>query len=164
MGFPSPPNFILTQGHSSTVARGTWGLVRSVLLQGELPRSIKEMMFVAISYERNCRYCTAAHIACCRMLKVDPDWIEHIVKNVHALPDPKMRDMILFALKCAREPQSVNEVDHNKLRRHGLRTTEIVEIISMAALAVYANILADAMGMEADTMFAGSAIEQSLPI
>ena len=29
MGFPAPPNFIKTQGHSLSVARGTWGLVRT---------------------------------------------------------------------------------------------------------------------------------------
>ena len=29
MEFPSAPNFIMTQGHSSTVARGTWEVGRS---------------------------------------------------------------------------------------------------------------------------------------
>jgi len=153
MRFPSAPNFIMTQGHSPTVSRGTWDLVRSVLVSGELPRWIKEMMFVAISKERNCRYCTAAHIACCRMLKVNPEWIELAARDVELIPDPKLRDMILFALKCARAPQSLEAHDYGKLRRHGLRDREIVEIISMAALAVYANILADATGMEADAMF-----------
>ena len=153
MCFPSAPNFIMTQGHSPTVARGTWDLVRSVLVSGELPRWIKEMMFVAISYERNCRYCAAAHRACCRMLEVDPEWIELAGHSPALIPDPKLRDMILFALKCARSPQSLEEDDYAKLRGHGLRDKEIVEIISMAALAVYANILADATGMEDDPMF-----------
>ena len=153
MRFSSAPNFIMTQGHSPTVARGTWDLVRSVLVSGELPRWIKEMMFVAISSERNCRYCTAAHIACCRMLSVNPDWIKLAVVDVDAIPDKKLREMILFALKCARDPQSLAETDYAKLRKHGLENKEIVEIISMAGLAVYANILADATGMEEDPMF-----------
>jgi uncharacterized peroxidase-related enzyme len=153
MRFSSAPNFIMTQGHSSTVARGTWDLVRSVLVTGELPRWMKEMMFVAISSERNCRYCTAAHIACCRMLRVNPDWIELAAVDVDAIPDQKLREMILFALKCSRAPQSLTEVDYARLRRHGLEHKEIVEIISMAGLAVYANILADATGMEEDPMF-----------
>ncbi len=68
MGFPSPPNFIMTQGHSPTVARGSWDLVRNVLLTGKIERWIKEMIFAAISKDRNCHYCAAAHIACCRML------------------------------------------------------------------------------------------------
>ena len=38
MTFPSPPNFIMTQGHSPTGARGTWEVVRNVLVAGEIPR------------------------------------------------------------------------------------------------------------------------------
>src|SRR3569832_2176950 len=73
MGFPSPPNFITTQGHSLSVARGTWGLVQNVLVCGTLPRTLKELMFVAISQMRECRYCEAAHLACCRMLGLEAD-------------------------------------------------------------------------------------------
>jgi len=154
MQFPSAPNFIMTQGHAPAVARGTWDLVRNVLVTGELPRWIKEMMFVAISYDRNCRYCAAAHVACCRMLKVDPEWIELAARSSDAIPDPKLREMMLFALKCARDPQSLTTGDYAGLRSYGLSDNEILEIISMAGLAVYANILADATGMEADAMFA----------
>ena len=34
MSFPSAPNFITTQGHSSTVVRGSWEAVRNVLVTG----------------------------------------------------------------------------------------------------------------------------------
>jgi hypothetical protein len=30
MSFPSPPNFIMTQGHSPAVARGTWAHSRTI--------------------------------------------------------------------------------------------------------------------------------------
>ena len=35
MRFPAPPNFIMTQGHSPTVARGTWEVVRNVSCPGK---------------------------------------------------------------------------------------------------------------------------------
>ena len=70
MSFLRPPNFIMSQGDSLSVAKGTWGLVRSILVEGEIPRWTKEMVFVALSKDRGCRCCTAAHIACCRMLGV----------------------------------------------------------------------------------------------
>src|ERR1043165_8007014 len=47
MSFPSAPNFITTQGHSSTVVRGSWEAVRHVLVTGVPPRWQKEVMFVA---------------------------------------------------------------------------------------------------------------------
>src|SRR5687767_11829380 len=55
MSFPSPPNFIMTQGHSLAMARGTWEVVRNVLVCGDIPQWTKEMMFVAISKDRTCR-------------------------------------------------------------------------------------------------------------
>jgi AhpD family alkylhydroperoxidase len=93
MSFPSAPNFIMTQGHSPTVARGTWGVVENVLVKGEIARWTKEMIFVAISKDRSCRYCTAAHIACCRMLGVKSGLLDALVTDINSIPDDKLRDM-----------------------------------------------------------------------
>jgi uncharacterized peroxidase-related enzyme len=153
MCFPSAPNFITTQGHAPCAARGSWDLVRSVLVGGKLPRWLKEMMFVAISKDRDCRYCEAAHLACCRMLGVNPGLLASLVHDIRGIPDPKLRDMMGFAVKCARVPQELTDADFVKLRQHGLLEAEIMEMIAMSALAVYANIIADATGVEADAMF-----------
>jgi len=153
MSFPSPPNFIMTQGHSSTVVRGTWDVVRSVLVTGDLPRWQKEMLFVAISKDRDCRYCTAAHIACCRMLGVKPQLLESLLRNLNDLSDTKLRAMIRFGLKCARDPQGLTADDYGSLHELGFTQSETMEIIAMSAFAVYANIIADATAMEPDTMF-----------
>jgi uncharacterized peroxidase-related enzyme len=154
MGFPAAPNFILTQGHAPDVARGSWQAVKNILVGGEIARWIKELMFVAISVDRHCIYCSAAHVACCRMLNVNPEWTEAAAQgHVEAIADPKLRDMLLFALKAARNPQSLAPADYSSLRSYGLRQSEIMEIIGMAAFAVYANILVDATAMDSDTMF-----------
>lgn len=153
MSFPAPPNFILIQGHSAAAARGTWELVRNVLLQGEIPRWKKEIIFVAISKDRGCHYCEAAHIACCRMLGVDPGMMEQFVRDVTMIPNPMLRDMVRFSLKCARDPQNVDQADYDTLAGHGLNHSAIVELVAMSGLAVYANIMADATAMEPDKMF-----------
>lgn len=153
MGLPAAPNFITTQGHSLAAASGTWGLVKNVLVGGLLPRTLKEMMFVAISQARGCRYCEAAHLACCRMLGVEPSALELLASNVEDLSPAKVRDIILFGLQCADAPQNLTAADFERLRGHGLGLSEIMEVIAMAALAVYANTIADASGMAADEMF-----------
>jgi uncharacterized peroxidase-related enzyme len=153
MSFPAPPNFILTQGHSAAVAQGTWDLVRNVLVGGEIPRWKKEMMFVAISKDRGCQYCMAAHIACCRMLGVKATLLDHIIGDLDKVSDVNLRAMISFAVKCSRDPQKLTDGDFKELRDHGLKDSQIVEIIGMSALAVYANIIADATAMEPDEMF-----------
>ena len=153
MGFPAAPNFIKAQGHSLSVAKGTWGLVSNVLVGGALPRTIKEMLFVAVSHDRNCRYCQAAHIACCRMLGVDDRTIAMVIADIDKVEPATTRAILSFGLKCARNPQSLDDGDFESLREVGLAETEIIEVISMSALAVYANILADATGIPDDDMF-----------
>jgi uncharacterized peroxidase-related enzyme len=153
MGFPAPPNFILTQGHAPDVARGSWLAVKNILVGGQIPRWIKELMFVAISVDRHCMYCAAAHVACCKMLGVNPEWTEAVAQsNLDSLPDPKLRAMIAFSLKAARDPQSLSPADFSDLRKFGLAQLEIMELIGMAAFAVYANIIADATAMHEDPM------------
>ena len=87
------------------------------------------------------------------MLGVKPELLESLVRNIDNIPDQKLRDMVKFALKCSRDPQSVTENDYESLREHGLNQSEIMEIVAMSAFAVYANIIADATAMESDQMF-----------
>ena len=153
MAFPAAPNFIMTQGHSAAALRGTWGLVQNTLLTGKIPRWVKELIFVAISKDRNCNYCVAAHVACCRVLGVKPEILDAMLRNLPAVSDARLHDIVSFCLKCSRNPQSITAADIEKLKRHRLNDSEIVELISMAVLAVYANIMADATAMDADKMF-----------
>ena len=78
MGFPEPPNFIKTQGHSPSVAKGTWDLVRNVLVTGQIVRWIKELIFAAISKDRSCHYCG-------RTLGVEPELLDSLVRDVNSL-------------------------------------------------------------------------------
>ena len=153
MGFPAPPNFIKVQGHSYAAAAGTWGLVQHTLVGGSLPRTLKEMLFAAISAERGCTYCEAAHLACCRMFGVDEDTLTRLASSIDDIEPAKAREILKFGLQCARDPQLLRRADFDRLRAHGLRESELVELISLSGLAVYANIMADATAVPADEMF-----------
>ena len=87
------------------------------------------------------------------MLGVKPELLEQLVRGVNDFADQKLRQMILFALKCSRNPQSLTDADYAKLYALGISQSGAVELIAMSALAVYANIIADATGMDADDMF-----------
>ncbi len=87
------------------------------------------------------------------MLGVDSGTIERLVRDVTTIPDPVLRDMVGFSLKCARDPKSLAKADYDLLTGHGLNQSEIVELVAMSGLAVYANIMADATAMEPDKMF-----------
>jgi len=152
MQFPSPPNFITVQGHSNAATRGIWELLKNVLLGGTIPRWKKELIIVAISRDRNCQYCEAAHLACCTMLGVGA---EYMVRDVNGLPDAVLRDSILFAMKSARDPRGLTDSDFAVLAKHGIPQSEMIELISVSGLAVYLNIIADATAVETDAMMKG---------
>ncbi|MGJ7580752.1 carboxymuconolactone decarboxylase family protein [Variovorax sp. RHLX14] len=153
MGFPMTPNFMKMHGHSAAATKGTWGLLQGTLLSGNLPRALKEMLIAAISHDRKCMYCEAAHLACCRSLGIDSETLQALVENVEHLAPEKVRDIILFAVKCARDPQGMTSEDYASLHRHGLNDEDVMELISVTGLAVYLNIVADATGVTPDDMF-----------
>ncbi len=87
------------------------------------------------------------------MLGANAESLSQLLCSVHSITDTRLRDIIDFAIKCSRDPQSLSSLDYAILHAHGLRDSMIVEIIGMSALAVYANIIADATNMEPDEMF-----------
>jgi len=152
-GTPFVPNFFKTLASAPTVVQGTWEVYRDVGHYGEVPRTIKEMIFVAISQARNCKYCEAAHMAICRLFGVTKETLETLTRDLKSLEPGRTRDVIRFGVKAGLDPQSVTQEDYDVLRRHGLSNAEIVEVIGMAVFSVYANIVADSTRVEIDSGF-----------
>jgi uncharacterized peroxidase-related enzyme len=154
MELPDVPNFIRTQGASPSMLAGTWGLMEHVLLEGCLPRPTKELIFLAVAADRECNYCKEAHAACCRMLGVDDSTIRAVREGLKGNIPDHIRDILLFAIKCAAAPEELNDEDFDSLTRHGLDREQTLELIATSAMAVYATIIADATMLETDAMFA----------
>ena len=154
MGLPDVPNFIGTLGASPSVLAATWGLMENVLLEGHLPRSTKELIFLAVAADRECSYCKEAHTACCRMLGVQDGTIRAVMGGLKGAIPESIRDIIHFAVKCAATPEELNDEDFASLKRRGLDTEQTLEVIATAAAAVYLTIMADATMLEPDAMFA----------
>lgn len=87
------------------------------------------------------------------MLGVDASLLNSLVADIGGMSDHKDLDMLLFGLKCSRTPQGLRSRDFDQLRDHGVTDGEVVELIAMSGLAVYANIMADATAIDADEMF-----------
>lgn len=156
MGFSGVPNFIRTQGASPGMLAGTCSLVEHILLEGRLPRSTKELIFLAVAADRECNYCREAHAACCRMLGIDEVTIQTVKSGLSGDIPQHTREILLFAIKCASAPEELSDEDFGSLRRQGMDEQQILEVIATSALAVYTTIIADATMLEPDAMFAKS--------
>jgi uncharacterized peroxidase-related enzyme len=146
----SVPNFFKTLANSTSVLEGTWNVYRNVSTRGSISEVLKEMIFVAISAAKQCAYCEAAHLAFCRILKVDPETCDNLVNNLDALRPERTRDIIRFSVKAGTDPKSLTDADFNGLKRHGIDDSEIIEIVAMSAFATYAITVADALKLDVD--------------
>src|ERR1700675_2144860 len=106
------PNFFKTLANSLPVLEGTWNVYRNVSTRGSISEVLKEMMFVAISAAKKCTYCEAAHLAFCRILKVDPETCSNLVNNLDAVR-PRTRDIIRFSVKAATDPKGLSDADYD---------------------------------------------------
>jgi len=132
----------------------TWTLFKNVLLTGELPRALKELVFIAISNERECAYCTSVHCAMCQYLDIDDETINLVLQKSTKLNPKRVRVSIAFAVKVATNSALVTEEDHLNLLNHGLTKSQIFELMSLASVVNYSNTLAQGMMLVVDDEFA----------
>lgn len=147
------PNFFRFQVDSPHIAEATWGAVERILLSGLVPRAIKEMIFVAISHENDCSYCESAHLAFCKNLGVDRATRETLLGNLAQIKPERTRFIIEFAVDAAKRPNIITAADRLKAKNFCIPDNELLEVVSMAAFASYANVIADTLAIPIDEEF-----------
>lgn len=147
---PFIPNFFKTLALAPQSLEATWMVYRGISTRGALPEALKEMIFVAISVARDCKYCEAAHLAFCNLLNVEPHNLRVLTENIDLLRPERTRDIVHFSVKCALEPRSVEQSDYDTLRKHGVTDSEIIETVAMCGFAMYATTVADVLRLDID--------------
>lgn len=115
-----------------------------------VPRTIKEMMFVAISDARKCRYCETAHLAFCKVLGVDEETRNALINDLNTLAPKRTQDIIKFGIKIATDPTNLVDKDYEILKQHGVSDAELVEITATASLGAYVTMIADTLKIDID--------------
>ncbi len=149
---PFVPNFFKIWGHAPIALQGILPAMKHILGSGELDRKLKEMIMIAVSSGNECDYCQTAHQAFCTMLGGTQEQIDLLKaqQTLNGSGSPKEREAVDFAVRVARDPTSTNSDDFKKLGALGYSTNEIMELIAMAGMAVFYNLLADASGVKLD--------------
>ncbi len=144
-----PINWLTSQATRPDILAGTWVFSKSILVQGKLPATVKQMIAAAIAVQNNCYYCNRLHSDMLGMLGVSEEIIESCVTdpNLTEVRQPH-RAILHFALKVARAPKSVTEDDYHALREYSITDEEILEIIAIAAYCNFINTWADVSGIQ----------------
>lgn len=147
----APIHWFTAQGSRPDIAAATWALVKGVLVEGQLPPTLKQLIAMTISVQSNCRYCAVTHSGALQALGVD----RAIVERASADPTlsdfpPAFRAAVQLALKAARDPNGLTDDDYEAVRGAGFSDGEILEIVMMAAFTRFINTWADAAGLPLD--------------
>lgn len=152
MQVPTVPNIDKVLANSLPALKGTVGLLGDLYMASSLPQPVVAMLLYSISLARSCQYCSSFHRLTCRMVGVDESMLAAVGNNLGSVTPERVQAIVAFGVKAAMSSGDLTDADYDKLRDMGISDGEIVEIVALAGLGVYLNIVADALKIEVDDM------------
>ncbi len=153
LGFGMVPNLFKSMASNPDFLEANWVKFRGTVLKGDLPRTLKEMIGVAISQANGSEYALKVHLHGLSALGMSEEVLRLLVSDFEACPLPaREKAAIRFGLKAGIDPLGLVEADFDELRRLGLSNSEIYEIICTSNLFTGVNQYTDAIGLEIDSL------------
>ena len=155
LGFGMVPNIFRALGNEPLILQGTWHIFRAVVLQGVLPRIVKELIGTAVSSANHSPYALAVHMHSLGVQGVDAHVIEAVAQNRLDTVDlaPSVVALLRVASQAARlGPQSITESDIQGLHEAELTLDEIQEAFAAINLFQYVNSLTDLARVPVDAL------------
>ncbi|MCB0063236.1 MAG: carboxymuconolactone decarboxylase family protein [Caldilineaceae bacterium] len=153
LGFGIVPNLFKSMATSPQFLAGQWHQFRTTVLQGQLPRTLKEMIGVVISQANQSEYALKVHLHSLSALGISEEVLRLLVADFEHCPLPsRQKAAIRFGLQCAVQPQTLTAAEFTQLRQVGMTDVEIFEIIATANLFLGVNHYTDAIALEIDQL------------
>jgi alkylhydroperoxidase family enzyme len=150
MGVPGVLNSLKALGHNPIVLRGVWTLLKSTLIEGEIPELLKQMILFKISVIAGNEYCTSLHAHAA--LNLDPtltydDLMTLIGGECSANMPPSYPVAIDIVSRASLKPKTIEDEEwdfEEQLRDEGFSESEIDELLAVGFFSVMMNMLVDA--------------------
>lgn len=153
LGFGMVPNLFKSMALSPGVLEANWKKFRATILQGDVPRTLKEMVGVAISQAHNSPYALNVHLHGLSALGMSEEVLRTLVTDFDACPLPEREKAVIrFGLAAGTHPHDLTEADYQRLRDLGLDEGEIFEIVATADMFTAVNRYTDAIALEIDQL------------
>ena len=149
MGTPGVLNSLKALGNNPLVLRGVWSMLRSVLIEGEIPELLKQLILFKISVVAGNEYCRSLHAYAA--LNLDPtltydDLVALSGGACSANMPPSFPVAIDIVSRASLDPKSVEDADwafEDELRDEGFSESEIDELLAVGYFSVMMNMLTD---------------------
>ena len=153
LGFGIVPNLFKSMAMNPDLLEANWKKFRSTILQGDIPRTLKEMVGVAISQANGSEYALKVHLHGLSALGMSEKVLQLLVSDFDACPLPEREKAVIrFGLLAATQPRKLTPTHYEELGKMGLDQAEIYEIISTANLFTQVNQYTDAIALEVDAL------------
>ena len=153
LGFGIVPNLFKSMTINPGILEANWKKFRSTILKGDVPRTLKEMLGIAISQFNSSPYALNVHLHGLSSLGMSEEVLRTLVSDFAACPLPEREKAVIsFGLKAATEPHTLTSKDYQHLYDLGLDNSEIFEIVATADLFTSINKYTDSISLEIDTL------------
>lgn len=149
------PNVFLTLAHRPDEFRAFFDYHDALMNRDSaLSKAEREMIVVATSAANDCSYCVIAHGAILRIYARDPHIADQIATHYPSADiSQRQRLMLDFAVKLARNPQTLDEADRAALTEAGFSDDDIWDIGAITALFALSNRMAHLTQMRPNDEF-----------
>lgn len=153
LGFGMVPNLFKSMAIRPTLLRAHWDKFRATVLQGHLPRTLKEMIGVLISQANQSEYAMRVHLHGLSAMGISQEVLNALILDFEHCPLPEREKHILrFGLLTAIDPINLTDEHYTQLRTFNLRDEEIFEIVATADLFSSINTYTDAAAVPIDQL------------
>lgn len=153
LGLGVIPNVFKSMAINPDVLEANWKKFKATILQGSVPRTLKEMIGIAIAQAYESPYVLNVHLHGLSVLGMSEEVLRTLVTDFAACPLPtREKAVISFGLRAATKPHELTVADYQRLRELGLDESEIFEIVATAELFTGITRYTDAIALEIDTL------------
>jgi uncharacterized peroxidase-related enzyme len=152
LGFGMVPNIFRSMGSNPPLLAANWRKFKSTILEGSLPRTVKEMLGVVVSHVNGSDYAKLVHLHSLSVQGVQELWLHQLTSEPYdtsALPDT-IAAMAAFARQAAIDPHALGAEHYAALADAGLRDDEIFEVVATIDLFQSVNAYTDLAEVELD--------------
>lgn len=119
---------------------------RNLVIEGDLSERLGELVYLTVSVTNDCPYCIASHREqLVERVGIPQEEAESLAMGDFTEFSERERAVIEFATQIALDPKAVDEADLTALREVGFGDADAVHLLTIAAAAIAANTIADAL-------------------
>ena len=143
------PNLFKTYAHHPPLLEANWYKVKRVMMEGVLPRKVKESIAVLVSKDNSCSYCIAAHEGALQSIGISSEEINIIETDLDRADfTDKEKALIKLVRKANSSPLQVTDEEFGAARAAGATDAELVEAMGVMEVFTAFNKFLDTLQVE----------------